>query len=248
LSSAKKKLFLFGFTVSQINELEKTKEVKLTVKYYSPISGIVIEKKVQEGMYFTEGTTLYDVADLSMLWNIAEIYEKDLNVVNIGSKVNLTLDAFSGEVFTGRVSFVYPIVNSPTRTVKIRSDFSNNKGKLKPQMYGQASFERSFGYGLVVPSDAVLFMGKRNIVWLKVGEGMFEPKEVIVGMKINDTYEILSGISEGDEVAVTGGYLIDSESQLKSGMVTGHQHGGKPEKTNNEGSIPNMPGMNENNK
>jgi len=226
LNSSRKKLRIFGLTDEQIKELETSKEVKMTITYHSPTAGTVIEKKVQEGMYINEGMALFDVADLSSLWNIAEINETEISAVIIGSKVSLTLQAYPGEMFEGRVSFIYPVVNSQTRTVKIRSDFSNVRGKLKPQMYGQVSFGRCFGYGLLVPSDAVLFMGKRNVVWLKVGEGMFEPREVTVGMKINDKYQILSGINEGDEVAVTGGFLIDSESQLKSGMATGHDHGG----------------------
>ncbi|MDT3740229.1 MAG: efflux RND transporter periplasmic adaptor subunit [Candidatus Kapabacteria bacterium] len=225
LNSSRKKLKIFGLTDEQINELETSKEIKMTITYYSPIAGTVIEKKVQEGMYINEGMSLFEVADLTSLWNIAEINESELNIVNVGSKVKLELQAYPGEIFEGRVSFIYPVVNSQTRTIKVRSDFSNFKGKLKPQMFGQASFEKKFGYGLVVPSDAVLFMGKRNVVWLKVGDGMFEPREVKVGMKINDKYQILSGLSEGDEVVKTGGFLIDSESQLKSGMTTGHQHG-----------------------
>lgn len=226
LKSAKKKLQIYGMTEEQINELERTKEIKMTVTFYSTIGGTVIEKKVQEGMYINEGMSLFEVADLNTLWNIGEINESELNIVNVGSKVNLILQAYPGEIFEGRVSFIYPVVNAQTRTVKIRSDFSNAKGKLKPQMYGQASFERSFGDGLLVPADAILFMGKRDVVWLKVGDGMFEPRDVTVGMKIGDKYQILSGINVGDEIAMTGGFLIDSESQLKSGMATGHQHGG----------------------
>jgi multidrug efflux pump subunit AcrA (membrane-fusion protein) len=224
LNSAKRKLQIFGLTDAQIKELESSREVKMTITYYAPIGGTVIEKKVQEGMYINEGMALFDVADLSSLWNIAEIFENDMNIAAVGNKVSLTLDAFPGEVFIGKVSFIYPVVNSQTRTVKIRSDFSNKNGKLKPQMFGQASFEKSFGYGITVPSDAVLFMGKRNVVWLKVSEGMFEPREVNLGIKVNDNYQILSGLNDGDEVAKTGGFLIDSESQLKTGMVTGNQH------------------------
>lgn len=223
VSSAKKKLHIFGLSDGQINEIESTKEVKMTITYFSPIGGTVIEKKVQEGIYVNEGMAMFDVADLSNLWNISEINENEINMVRIGGKVNLSLQAYPGEVFTGTISFIYPVVNSQTRTIKVRSDFSNIKGRLRPQMYGQTTFERSFGNGLTVPSDAILFMGKRNVVWIKVSDGMFEPREVVVGMKLDDKYQIISGINEGDEVAITGGYLIDSESQLKSGMVTGHE-------------------------
>jgi len=243
LNSARKKLRIFGLTNEQIKELETSKEVKLTIAYHSPSAGTVIEKKVQEGMYINEGMALFDVADLTTLWNIAEIYENDLNVVNLGSKVRITFQSYPGEVFEGRVSFIYPVLNSQTRTVKVRSEFSNSKGKLRPQMFGEAVFEHSFGNGLIVPSDAVLFMGKRNVVWLKVGEGTFEPREVTVGMKIGNNYQIISGINEGDEVAKTGGYLIDSESQLKSGMTTEHQHSETKNKPENNSK---MEQMNEN--
>jgi hypothetical protein len=224
LNSSRKKLHIYGLTDEQIKELERTKEVNLTITYYSPVAGTVIEKKVQEGMYINEGMSLFDIADLTSLWNIAEVNESEINVVTVGSNVSLSLQAYPGDIFHGKVSFIYPVINSQTRTVKIRSDFSNTNGKLKPLMFGQASFERSLGNGLVVPADAVLFMGKRNVVWVKVSDGMFEPREVTVGMRINDNYQILSGLNDGDEVAKTGGFLIDSESQLKSGMVTGHQN------------------------
>ena len=227
-NSVRKKLLIFGMTDDQISELEKTRVVKMTVKYHSPVSGTVIEKKVQEGMYVSEGTTLFDVADLSSVWNIAEVFEEDLNVISVGSRASLTVQSAPGEEFIGRVSYIYPVVNPQSRTVKVRSEFSNRSGKLRPQTYGEVRFSRNFGKGLMVPSDAVLFLGKRNVVWLKAGDGMFEPREVTIGMKINDKYQILSGISQGDEIALTGGFLIDSESQLKSGMGTGQQHDEKP--------------------
>ena len=248
LNSAKKKLQLFGFTDSQIKELDNSKDVKMTVKYYSPSAGVVIEKKVQEGMYFNEGTSLYDIADLSTLWNISEIYERDLDMANVGNKVRIKLQAFPGETFDGRVSYIYPVVNSQTRTIKIRSEIANGRGKLKPQMYGETVFEKSFGKGIVVPSDAILFTGKRNIVWVKAGDGMFEAREVTLGIKMDAQYQILSGLNEGEEIASTGGYLIDSESQLKTGMVTGQEHEGmdmgkerNPEKKNPMENMQNQP-------
>jgi Cu(I)/Ag(I) efflux system membrane fusion protein len=115
-------------------------------------------------------------------------------------------------------------MNPQTRTVKIRSDFSSQNNKLKPQMYGQTVFFAEAGEGLLVPADAIIFAGNRNVVWVKTTDGMFEARKVEVGQKYGDKYQILSGLSEGDEVAASGGFLIDSESQLKTGMPTGHQH------------------------
>lgn len=224
--AAKKKLEIFGLTQDQIQTLEKTKEINLTLTYFSPFSGTVIEKKVQEGVYVNEGTAIYDIAELSTLWNIAEVYENNLSNVKVGSPVKLHLRAYPGEEFNGRVSFIYPVVNSQTRTVKVRSEFASLGGKLKPQMYGETIFNSAGGQGLLVPADAVIIAGKRTVVWAKAGDGMFEARTVQIGNRFGDKYQILSGLTEGDEIAATGGFLIDSESQLKTGMPTGHQHGG----------------------
>lgn len=232
LKASKKKLEIFGLTPEQIQTLEKTKEISITLTYFSPISGTVIEKKVQEGVYVNEGTIIFDVAELSTLWNIAEVYENNLSYVKIGSSVKLRLRAYPGEEFIGRVSFIYPVINSQTRTVKVRSEFSNYSGKLKPQMYGETVFNNASGQGLLVPADAVIIAGKRTVVWAKAGDGMFEARNVQIGNRYGDKYQILSGLNEGDEIASSGGFLIDSESQLKTGMPTGHQHGEttKPQK------------------
>lgn len=225
IEETQKKLELLGFTINQINDLKNSGKINLTLTYYSPISGTVIEKKVQEGMYVNEGTVIYDVAELSTLWNIAEVNETDLSFIKTGSKVLLKVKAYPGEIFTGRVSFIYPVINPQTRTVKVRSEFSSMNNKLKPQMYGETLFSVAAGSGLLVPADAVIFTGNRNVVWIKTSDGMFEARDVDVGIRFGDKYQILSGLKEGDEVAASGGFLIDSESQLETGKPTSHQHG-----------------------
>jgi Cu(I)/Ag(I) efflux system membrane fusion protein len=221
LAASRKKLELFGLTDHQIDELKRSGEIKLTLTYYSPVSGTVIEKKVQEGMYVNEGTVIYEAAELSTLWNIAEVNETDLSTIKLGSKVKLKLKAYPGEEFMGKVTFIYPVINSQTRTVKIRSEFSSHNNKLKPQMYGETIFFDDAGTGLLVPADAVIFSGNKNVVWVKTGDGMFEGRSVELGQKFGDKYQIISGLNEGDEVAASGGFLIDSESQLKTGKLTG---------------------------
>ena len=244
LKASKKKLEIFGLTSEQIQTLEKTREISITLTYFSPTSGTVIEKKVQEGVYVNEGTAIYEVAELSTLWNIAEVYENNLSNVKIGSPVKLHLRAYPGEEFSGRVTFIYPVINSQTRTVKVRSEFSNYGGKLKPQMYGETVFNKAGGQGLLVPTDAVIIAGKRAVVWVKTGDGMFEAHSVQIGNRFGDKYQILSGLNEGDEIAATGGFLIDSESQLKTGMPTGHQHGnGLTPTEQKKTSSDNMEGM-----
>ena len=215
LNAAKKKLLLFGLTEGQIDELGKSKVVNQTVTYYSPFGGTVLDKKVQEGMYINEGTIMFEIADLNTLWNIAEVYESDLSSIAVGSKVKVGISSYPGETFEGRVSFIYPVINPQTRTVKIRSVVSNAKNKLKPNMYGETYFEAGAKIGITVPMEAVLLTGKRNIVYVLKSPGHFEAHEVMLGNKVDGRYEILGGLSAGDEIAASGGYLIDSESQLR---------------------------------
>jgi membrane fusion protein, copper/silver efflux system len=222
--ASRKKLELFGLTSNQIDDLKNSGDIKLTLTYYSPVSGTVIEKKVQEGMYVNEGTAIYEIAELSTLWNIAEVNETDLSAIKLGSNAKLKLKAYPGEEFMGKVTFIYPLINSQTRTVKIRSEFSSKNNKLKPQMYGETTFSADAGKGLLVPADAIIFSGNNNVVWVKTSDGMFEARNVEVGQKFGDKYQVLSGLNENDEVAASGGFLIDSESQLKTGKPTGHQH------------------------
>ena len=221
LEASRKKLELFGLTSNQIEDLKNSGKINLTLTYFSPVSGTVIEKKVQEGMYVNEGTAIYEVAELSTLWNIAEINETDLSTVKVGSKVKLKLKAYPGEEFTGRVTFIYPVINPQTRTVKVRSEFSSLNNKLKPQMYGETIFSADAGTGLLIPADAIIFTGNRSVVWIKTSDGMFEARDVNVGSRFGEKYQILSGLTKGDEVAASGGFLIDSESQLKTGKSTG---------------------------
>jgi membrane fusion protein, copper/silver efflux system len=216
LNSARKKLELLGLTQSQISELETKRIVQMTMTYYSPVSGTVIEKKVQEGEYVKEGNSIYEIADLSTIWDISEVYEDEIAGVSEGSMAILHLKAYPAEEFRGKVALIYPVVDHGTKTIKVRSEFNNRGMKLKPQMYGETSFTISRGNGLLVPAGAVLFTGKRNVVWVKTGKSIFEAHEVAIGSRFGDKYQVISGLNEGDEIAATGGFLIDSESNLRN--------------------------------
>jgi len=136
----------------------------------------------------------------------------------------VSFHSYPGETFDGRVSLIYPVVNPQTRTVKVRSTIMNKGNRLKPNMYSETKFEINLGESLVVPENAVLFTGERKLVYVKVDDGKFTPREIETGYKSGNKYQILSGLKEGEEIAATGAYLIDSESQLKSGISTIHQH------------------------
>lgn len=227
LANTKSKLLLLGLTKEQIIGLETQSSAPLVVTYYSPASGIVIEKKIVEGIYVSEGTVLYDVSDISTLWNIADVYESDAAHIRAGERAVLSTASYPDQTFGGMVSLIYPVVNAQSRTVKVRLTVNNAGEKLKPNMYTETVFRQKAGRSLTVPVSTVLLTGKRNLVYVKAGhENNFEAREIGVGMRFSGKYEVLWGLMDGEEVVSEGGYLIDSESQLKTGNGSEHQHGG----------------------
>ncbi len=223
-ASSEKKLLLIGFTKEQIDELNKSKEVKMTLTYYSPFAGTVIEKKVQEGTYINEGMSLYEIADLSTVWNISEVFIDDIGFINKGMQTKITTQSYANLPFFGIVDYIYPVADQQNKTVKVRTIINNTGGKLKPNLFTSAGFKFDLGNSITVPVEAVILNGQRNIVWVKKADKEFEMREIKLGSKTGNKYQVLVGLNEGDEIAVTGGYLIDSENQLKSGSSGGHNH------------------------
>lgn len=226
-STIRSKLTLMGLTEGQIHSIDSSGSVPLVVTYLSPISGTVIEKRVVSGSYVSEGAPLYELADLSLLWNLAEVFESDARNVTVGDKVTLTTPAYPDDVFRGTVALLYPVVSAETRTIRVRVIVQNASGMLKPNMYTETVFRGAKARVLTVPASAVLVTGKRNLVYVKVeGRNSYQAREVRLGAKYDAKYGVISGLSEGDVVVREGGYLLDSESQLKTGSVAGHQHSG----------------------
>lgn len=215
VASAKQRLMLFGVKESQIAELEKAGKPNIRLPIYTPLSGIVIEKMVQQGQYVNTGDALFNIADLSTVWVEVEVYENEFPNIHIGQQVEIRSQSFPGKPFTGRISFIYPFLDPKTRTVKARVEMPNPGMKLKPDMFVNAIIKIPLVSAIVVPVTAVMDTGKRQVVWMESSPGMFEPRDVQVGQQTDDKIQILSGLKPGDKVAVSGGYLIDSESQLK---------------------------------
>ncbi|MBI3004599.1 MAG: efflux RND transporter periplasmic adaptor subunit [Ignavibacteriales bacterium] len=205
----------FGMRDAQIAELVRSQHIKNALTFLSPIRGTIVQKQVQEGQYVDEGMLLYQVVDLSKLWIYVDVYEKDLRFIHVGQEVHITNQAFPGRTFHGKVTFVDPVVNSETRTARVRTEFDNPDGSLKPNMFVSARIEVSKREALAVPISAVLSTGKRTVVWVEVGQNMFEPRDIRLGISSDSHYEILKGLNEGERVATTGGFLIDSESALQ---------------------------------
>ena len=215
VGSARQRLLLFGVKESQIAELEKSGKPNIRIPIYSPFSGVVIEKMVQKGQYVAMGEALFNIADLSSVWVEMEIYENEVSNIHIGQQVEIRSQSFPDKPSTGRIAFVYPFLDPKTRTVKARVELANPGLKLKPEMFVNAIIRVPLSPSLVVPVTALMNTGKRKVVWVESSPGMFESRTVQVGQQSGEKVQILSGLQAGDKVAVSGGYLIDSESQLK---------------------------------
>ncbi|MGE5301434.1 MAG: efflux RND transporter periplasmic adaptor subunit [Acidobacteriota bacterium] len=220
VDATKRRLLLMDIAPGQIQALEKRGEVQKTMVLDSPVSGVVIDKKVLAGMKVGPGMELYTIADLSRVWIIGSIYEYELPFVRNGQEAEITLPYEPGMTYKGRISFIYPYLSAATRTVQVRIEFKNPGLKLKPDMYVNVVLKsREAGDVLQVPSDAVIRTGTRDIVITALGEGKFLPKEVTVGPEGQGMVEIKSGLKEGDTVVVSGQFLIDSESNLRAAVA-----------------------------
>ncbi len=230
VASARQRLLLFGVKESQIAELEKAGKPNIRLPIYTPLSGVVIEKMVQQGQYVNTGEVLFNIADLSKVWVEIDVFENEVPYVKVGQQVEIRSSADQHVKANGRISFIYPFHDPKTHTVKARVEMPNPRYILKPDMFVNAIIKVPLAKGIVVPVTAVIDTGKRQLVWVEMSPGMFEPREVQAGERIDDKVQILSGINSGDKVAVSGSYLIDSESQLKGGGQDHSQHtGAKPD-------------------
>ena len=227
VAAARQKLQLWDLSADQIATLEQTLTPEATVSFRSPVAGFVLEKNAVTGMHVTPGQTLYRLGDLNVVWIEADAYEHDLSAIRIGATGHVTIDAYPGERLTARVAFISPSLQSETRTAKVRFEVENANGRLRPGMYANVDVATPTTSALVVPTDALLDSGREQIVFVARGEGMFEPRTVQVGSRRTDQIEITSGLKEGEEVATSAAFFLDSESQLRAG-VSGYDGNGMP--------------------
>jgi RND family efflux transporter MFP subunit len=210
---------------------------------YSPVSGFVLDRKAFENVRVVTDTDLYTVADLSTVWVNAEIYEYEVPYVQVGQEATMALSYFPGEIFRGKISYIYPQLDPTTRTLKVRIEFPNPEFKLKPDMYADVQLSISYGTNLVVPQDAVLDSGTEQVVFVARGDGYFEPRKVEIGPRLDNNVVILSGLRAGEKIVISGNFLVDSESRLTTAM--GQMAGMKMEeqKGRKQPGIEDMPGM-----
>ncbi|MHB8771262.1 MAG: efflux RND transporter periplasmic adaptor subunit [Syntrophales bacterium] len=215
LEAAKERLRLWDISDEQIAKIEATGKPIRTLTVYSPASGYVTQKMAVQGMRVMAGEKLFDIVDLSTVWIVADIYEYELPLIKIGQTARIGLSYFPGKEFSSRVDYIYPSLASETRTAKARFTIPNPDGTLKPQMFTNVEIKINLGSRLAVPSEAVIDTGVRQIAYIDKGDGYFEPREVRIGLKVDELVEVTAGIKAGEKVASSANFLIDSEAQLK---------------------------------
>ena len=219
-ASARLKLALFDISDDQIAELERTRTPQRTLRMNAPIDGIVVEKLAVQGQMVEAGMKLYRLADLSLVWVQAQVYEEDLAFLKLGQEAEVSLSYLPDRKFKGRITYIYPTVDEKTRTARVRMEFHNPGLFLKPGMFATVGVRSELEpSALLVPDSAVLRSGEKNTVFVALDGGKFEPRVVTLGPRAeNNMYQALSGLKEGEPVVTSAQFMLDSESQLREAV------------------------------
>jgi len=219
MGGARKRLENLGVPLDAIDEIKRMGQVPLAIAWTAPRDGIVIERNAIEGMKVGPGDVLFRLADITTVWALIDVAERDLPMIAAGQTVRIVARGFVDQAFTGKISVIYPQVNRETRTTRVRVELANPEGILRPDMYVDAEIATGAGIPVTaVPASAVIDSGARQTVIVDKGEGRFEPMPVKLGRRNTDFIEIREGISVGDRVVVSANFLIDAESNLKAAL------------------------------
>lgn len=240
LDAAKEKLRLWKVSEDQINKILQSGSASPYVNIHANTSGVVIAKNVNQGDYINQGSVLYTISNLSKLWAIFDAYETDLPFLKVGDQLEYTLQSVPGKVYKGRIAFINPMIDASSRTAKIRVEADNRDRNLKPEMYATAQITaplKGYSKEMVIPKSAVLWTGKRSIVYVKApntSTPAFKLREIVLGPSLGDQYVIMSGLENGEEIVTNGAFTVDASAQLEgkvsmmnndqSAVSAGHQH------------------------
>lgn len=243
LDAAKEKLRLWKVSEAQINKILQSGSVSPYVNIHANTSGVVVAKNVNQGDYISQGSVLYTISNLSKLWAIFDAYETDLPFLKVGDQLEYTLQSVPGKVYKGRIAFINPMIDASSRTAKIRVEADNRDRNLKPEMYATARITaplKGYSKEMVIPKSAVLWTGKRSIVYVKqpnTSTPAFKLREVVLGPSLGDQYVIMSGLENGEEIVTNGAFTVDASAQLEGkvsmmnnegpAVQAGHQHGNR---------------------
>ncbi len=220
LKAARERLRLWGISEKQIRQIEAAGIPQLSLTFYSPITGYVIDKNALEGRRVQQGADLYIITDLSSVWVHADIYEYELPLIEVGQSAKISLSYDNGTSYTGKVEYIYPTLEPQTRTAKLRLVFPNPELKLKPDMYANVEIKVEQGEQLIISETAVLNTGTRQLVFVDRGNGRFEPREIKPGRKMDRHYVVLDGLKEGEVIVKSGNFLIDAEAHVQGVLQT----------------------------
>lgn len=218
VQAAAQRLALWGIPRREIERLKRTGRVSEALTIDSPVSGYVTEREALPNAYVEPGKRLYTVADLSRIWVFAHVFQNDLGRVRVGDPATLTVDTYPGKPFQGTVDFIYPQIDSTTRTARVRLEFPNRALRLLPGMYVNVSLKGPAITALTIPTNAVLQTGTRNIVFIDQGGGVLTPRNIRLGAEIDGRYAVLGGLSAGERIVTSASFLIDSESELQAAL------------------------------
>ena len=220
MKAARTRLTYWDLDDEQIRDIEKNGEIKKTLTVYSPATGVVIKKNAFEGHYVKAGVHQFEIADLSDVWVEVDIYEYELSWVKSGMPADMELAYIPGKLFKGEVLFIYPYLNTKTRTAQLRLAFKNPELELKPGMYANIYLKSELpDEVLVIPQEAVIDSGVRKVVFVSLGKGKFQPRDVKLGAEGNShEFQVLEGLEEGEKIVLSGQFLLDSESRLREAI------------------------------
>ncbi len=241
LEAAREKLRLWKFTESQISDIENSGAAKTLFDVYATVSGIIINKNVNVGDYISQGTPLYEIADLSNVWAMFDAYENDLPWISKGDMITFTLQSQPGRKFTGKVSFIDPVINPQTRVASVRVEIPNKGNILKPDMFASGELTArlaTLGNSLVIPQTSVLWTGTRSVVYVKLAdakEPSFVMREITLGPALSNSYVVQDGLMEGDEIVTNGTFGVDASAQLEGKPSMMNPAGGKASTGSMEG-------------
>ncbi|ALO36311.1 hypothetical protein CMT41_17400 [Colwellia sp. MT41] len=217
ITAAENRLVALQLPKSAIKKLKKTHKVQQNITFYAPQNGVIESLEIREGFFVKPGSTLMSIGDLSQVWVVAEVFERQANQVVQGTAVTMSLDYLPGKTWQGKIDYVYPILDAKTRTVKVRLRFNNENGEFKPNMFAQITIHTSSDEkALLIPKEALIRTGNQDRVVLALGEGNFKSIAVSVGRFDSHHVEILSGLSAGEKVVSSAQFLLDSESSKTS--------------------------------
>src|SRR5271154_1400679 len=216
VDSAAERLKLWGVSPREIARLERERTVRHAVEIDSPMSGYIVERNALPNMYVQPDTRLFTITDLSKVWIYAAVFQDEIGKVHSGDPATVTVDAYPGTNFDGRVDFIQPQIDPMTRTAKVRCEFNNPKVQLLPGMFAHVALDLPMGEQTVIPDTAVLRTGMHNVAFIDRGDGYLTPAEIELGQHVGDQFIVLKGLAPGQQIVSSANFLIDSESQLQA--------------------------------